>query len=64
MQECLTSQVGRNIHIYIDDVVVKSNRQGDLLADLAETFINLQKYNNKLNPQKCAFGVPSGQLLG
>jgi hypothetical protein len=41
MQECLASQVGCNIHVYIDDVVVKSNRQGDLLADLAETFTNL-----------------------
>ena len=41
MQECLASQIGRNIHVYIDDVVVKSARQGDLLADLAETFANL-----------------------
>src|SRR4051812_9242740 len=31
MQECLLSKIGRNIHVYIDDVVVKSNRQGDLL---------------------------------
>ncbi|MEI4896523.1 hypothetical protein Q8G71_35100, partial [Klebsiella pneumoniae] len=38
MQECLVSQIGGNIHLYIDDMVVKSNRQSDLLADLAETF--------------------------
>ncbi len=64
MQECLASQVGRNIHVYIDDVVVKSNRQDDLLADLKETFDNLRRYKIKLNPLKCTFGVPSGQLLG
>jgi hypothetical protein len=45
-------------------VVVKSKHQGDLLADLAETFTNLRKYNIKLNPQKCTFGIPSGQPLG
>jgi hypothetical protein len=50
MQECLASQVGCNIHVYIDDVVVKSKHQGDLPADLAETFTNLWKYNIKLNP--------------
>jgi len=41
MQECLASQIGPNIHVYIDDVVVKSTRQSDMLADLAETFKNL-----------------------
>jgi hypothetical protein len=45
-------------------VVVKLKHQGDLLADLAETFTNLRKYNIKLNPQKCMFGIPSEQLLG
>src|SRR3954452_21623000 len=64
MQECLASQIGRTIHVYIDDVVVKSARQGDLLADLEETFANLRKYKIKLNPGKCTFSVPAGQLLG
>src|SRR4051795_7088382 len=53
MQECLAIQIGRNIHVYIDDVMVKSARQGDLLADLAETFANLRRYKIKLNPGKC-----------
>src|SRR4051812_47600622 len=64
MQECLGSQIGRNIHVYIDDMVIKSTRQGDLLADLAETFANLRRYKIELNPGKCTFGVPAGQLLG
>jgi hypothetical protein len=49
MQECLARLVGYNIHVYIDDVVVKLKDQGDLLADLVETFTNLRKYTIKLN---------------
>ena len=64
MQECLASQIGHNVHVYIDDVVIKLNRQDDLLADLAETFANLRRYKIKLNPDKCTIGVPTFQLLG
>ncbi|XP_051213036.1 uncharacterized protein [Lolium perenne] len=64
MNSCMESQIGRNVHVYIDDVVVKSTRQDDLVIDLAETFANLRRYQIKLNPLKCTFGVPSGQLLG
>ena len=35
----------------------------DLITDLTETFTNLQKYRIKLNPEKCVFGVPDGNLL-
>ncbi|WVZ58620.1 hypothetical protein U9M48_008872 [Paspalum notatum var. saurae] len=37
---------------------------GDLIADLEETFANLRRFNIKLNPEKCVFGVPKGKLLG
>jgi hypothetical protein len=64
MTECLKEQIGRNIHVYIDDIMVKSTRTDDLIADLTETFNNLRRYQIKLNPTKCVFGVPSGYLLG
>ncbi|KAK1684210.1 hypothetical protein QYE76_045058 [Lolium multiflorum] len=57
MNSCLESQIGRNVHVYIDDIVVKSTRQNDLVANLTETFANLQRYKIKLKPLKCAFGV-------
>jgi hypothetical protein len=60
----LESQIGRNIEAYIDDIVVKSWKRGDLLSDLIETFGNLQKFRMMLNPKKCVFGVSSGKLLG
>ena len=27
-------------------------------------FANLQRFNIRLNPEKCVFGVPKGKLLG
>jgi hypothetical protein len=64
MQKCLADQIGRNIYAYVDNITVMSKKQDDLIADLQETFNNLRKYNMMLNPMKCVFGVPAGQLLG
>ena len=49
--------------MYVDDLVVKSVKGQTLLEDLRETFANLRTYKIKLNPEKCAFGVPAGKLL-
>jgi hypothetical protein len=64
MQNCLGSQIGRNIQVYIDDVVITTREEKSLISDLAETFDNLSRYKLKLNPTKCSFGVSVGQLLG
>jgi hypothetical protein len=60
IQQCLQEQIGRNVHAYVDDVVVKTKQSGTLLDDLKETFANLRHYCMKLNPEKCTFGVPTG----
>jgi hypothetical protein len=44
-------------------MVVKTKQSGTLLDDLKETFANLRRYRIKLNPEKCTFDVPAGQLL-
>ena len=64
IQNCFKEQIGRNVHDYVDDVVIKSQKADSLIADLTETFDNLRKYKMKLNPTKCVFGVPAGKLLG
>ena len=64
MQRCVRPQLGRNIHVYVDDLVVKTVERHTLLEDLRETFSNLRTYQIKLNPEKCVFGVPAGKLLG
>ncbi|GJR16163.1 reverse transcriptase domain-containing protein [Tanacetum coccineum] len=58
------SQIGRNLEAYVDEMVIKSNDEKMLLADVAETFDNLRKINMKLNPKKCSFGVEEGKFLG
>ncbi|GKV49673.1 hypothetical protein SLEP1_g56411 [Rubroshorea leprosula] len=58
------AQIGRNLEVYVDDIVVKSSRAEDHLTDLAETFNNLRRCSMKLNPAKCTFGVESGKFLG
>jgi hypothetical protein len=63
MQNCLGSQIGCNIQVYIDDVVI-TTRKESLISDLKETFDNLSRYKLKLNPTKCSFGVSARQLLG
>ena len=76
MQQCFTDQIDPldqpdqvkrpkpTIVVYVDDIVVKTAQVCDLIANLAATFANLQRFNIKLNPEKCVFRVPKGKLLG
>jgi hypothetical protein len=64
MQNSLGSQIGQNIQVYIDDVVITIRKEESLISDLAETFDNLNRYKLKLNPIKCSSGISAGQLLG
>nr|GEV71175.1 reverse transcriptase domain-containing protein [Tanacetum cinerariifolium] len=52
-----------NLEAYADDMVIKSNDEKALLADIAETFDNLKKINMKLNMKKCSFDVEEGKFL-
>ena len=60
MNKMFAQQIGRNVQVYVDDMLVKSRRE----EDLRETFIALRSYNMKLNPGKCVFGVTVGKFLG
>ena len=54
----------KKIEVYVDDMIVKSkDRLGHIIA-LRKFFERLRKYNMRLNPAKCAFGVISGKILG
>ena len=57
-------QIGRNMELYVDDMLVKSKEELAYLDDLRETFATLKQYQMKLNPSKCVFGVASGKFLG
>jgi hypothetical protein len=49
---------------YVDDIIVKSTKQENHIADLQETFANFRQVGLKLNPEKCVFGVKKGKFLG
>ncbi|GKF28078.1 reverse transcriptase domain-containing protein [Tanacetum coccineum] len=57
-------QVGRNLEVYVDDLVIKSHTEDELVRDIVETFRALRKINMKLNPKKCTFGATEGMFLG
>jgi hypothetical protein len=64
MNHMFRSQIGRNVEVYADDMLVKSKVEGCHVLDLEETFQTLRHYSMKLNPAKCAFGVCTGKFLG
>ena len=64
MNKMFAHQIGTNVQVYVDDMLVKSLHEDDHLGDLHVTFDTLRSYNMKLNPGKCAFGVTAGKFLG
>jgi hypothetical protein len=65
IQQCLADEIKDDlVKAYIDDVVMKTREAHTLVDNLQRTFTTLNKYQWKLNPKKCIFGVPSGILLG
>ncbi|GKA18513.1 reverse transcriptase domain-containing protein [Tanacetum coccineum] len=57
-------QIGRNLEVYVDDLVIKSQTKQQILRDIEETFQTLRKINMKLNPKKCTFSAEEGMFLG
>ena len=57
-------QLGKNIKIYINDMVVKSKVESERVNDLENVFEILRKRKLCLNASKCSFGVGSGKFLG
>ncbi|GKB15554.1 reverse transcriptase domain-containing protein [Tanacetum coccineum] len=64
VDKAFEKQVGRNLEVYVDDLVIKSHTEAELLRDIEETFRTLRKINMKLNPKKCTFGAVEGMFLG
>ena len=64
VNKMFTQQIGQNVEVYVDDILVKSKREGVHLDDLRETFETLHLYDMKLNPSKCVFRVALGKFLG
>jgi hypothetical protein len=64
MNKMFRGQIGRNMEVYVDDILVKSLLPIDHVGDLQEAFRVLKQYRMELNPTKCAFEVSLGKFLG
>ena len=51
------------MEVYVDDMLSKRKRADSHLDNLRKTFDTLRKYQMRLNPEKCVFGVSSGKFL-
>ena len=64
MTRMFEPQLGKNIEVYIDDMVVKSKVEFEYVNDLGSIFEVLRKHKLHLNAFKCSFGISSGKFLG
>ena len=64
MTKMFEPQLGKNIEVYIDDIVVKSKEVSNHMDDLRNIFGTLREHKLCLNASKCSFGVGSGKFLG
>ena len=64
MTRMFEPQLGKNIEVYIDDMVVKSKVVFEHVGDLGNIFEILRKQELRLNVSKCSFGVGLGKFLG
>ena len=64
VNKMFSQQIGKTVKVYIDDMLVKSSKSDQHLEHLEEAFNIMNKYEMKLNPTKCVFGVVSGKFLG
>ena len=64
MTKMFETQMGKNIEVYIDDMVVKSKMMFEHIGDLTNIFKILRGRKLRLNASKCSFGVDLGKFLG
>ena len=57
-------RLGKNIEIYVNDMVVKSKVVTEHLEDFGDIFDVLRRHKLRLNASKCSFGMGSGKFLG
>jgi len=64
MNKVFRGMIERNVEVYVDDIVVKSNSCDQHIKDLEEVFQALRRMNMRLYPEKCVFSVEGGKFLG
>ncbi|GJS59714.1 hypothetical protein Tco_0654498 [Tanacetum coccineum] len=63
MEKFLTNQRGWNVKIYLEEIVIKSKSEPDLVQDVKETLRKLKRVNIKIDLSMSLFGVKEGRFL-
>jgi hypothetical protein len=58
MNHLFGDHIGSTVVAYVDDILVKTRKADNLVADLETTFACLRAKSIRLNPEKCVFGFP------
>lgn len=64
MMTLFHDMIHKEIGVYVDDMIVKAKNEDDHLEHLRKLFARLRKFQLRLNPTKCTFGVHFGKQLG
>jgi hypothetical protein len=64
MNKVFAEQLDRILEVYIVDMIAKTLEHEDPVTDVEETFGQLHRYDLRLSPNKCTFGVEAGKYLG
>lgn len=64
MNTLFQNQISKTIEVYVDDMLVKSLKGPNYVADFNGAFSILRQNGMSLNPTKCAFWVKEGKFLG
>ncbi|GJZ44621.1 reverse transcriptase domain-containing protein [Tanacetum coccineum] len=64
VDKAFQKQIGINLEVYVDDLVIKIHTKHEIMRDIEETFKTLREINMKLNPKKCTFGIEEGMFMG
>ncbi|GJT83556.1 reverse transcriptase domain-containing protein [Tanacetum coccineum] len=64
VDKAFQKQIGINLEVYVDELVIKSRTEHEIIRDIEETFKTLREINTKQNRKKCTFGIEEGMFLG
>ncbi|RDX65933.1 Retrovirus-related Pol polyprotein from transposon 17.6, partial [Mucuna pruriens] len=64
MDKIFKEMLGRDVEVYVDDMVARSQCMEEHCRALGRIFEVLRKHRLRLNPNKCSFGVKAGKFLG
>lgn len=57
MDQQFGEQIGNNLKVYTDDLVIKILEEDQMIVDIEDTFKRTRKISMKLKPNKCSFGI-------